>query len=71
VPVYVSPIVQKIYRENFKEFETKSWKENGGSLIATFFDDGRTFALTAPMGITANEDLNEDIMQHLHEGDCK
>ncbi len=71
VPVYVSPLVQEIYSRELVEYQHKSWKVDGGTLIASFYGDGRTFTLTAPLGITQNEDLNADILQHKHEGDCK
>jgi hypothetical protein len=67
VPVYVSPLTEGIYSDPKRDWRLST----ANDLVTTFFDDGRSFTLTAPAGITGNDDWNEDIKKHLHKGDCK
>ena len=76
VPVYVSPIRDQVELEFNNENSLKpemDWREGHVNLVATFYNDGRSFTLNAPWGYSPKQqpEYTADILQHQHEGDCK
>ena len=76
VPIYVSPIRDQVELEFNNENSLKpemDWREGHVNLIATFYNDGRSFTLNAPWGYSPKQqpEYTADILQHQHEGDCK